>query len=147
MDINSAHAAILSIVAFEAATKQNRSQLNVTQVFYARLATANKDIEPEIECVNPTTGKSAGFGELKGGLLLEGLSMQWCRWLLKEDKGVLAEIGVHIGFQCAVGMNGRVWVDAGDIGKTILIARVIQEAEGLWNDEMRKLVKELVLKL
>jgi exosome complex component RRP40 len=66
---------------------------------------------------------------------------------LKEDKGVLAEIGVHIGFQCAVGMNGRVWVDAGDIGKTILIARVIQEAEGLWNDEMRKLVKELVLKL
>jgi exosome complex RNA-binding protein Rrp4 len=73
VDINSAHAAILSTVAFEAATKQNRPQLNVTQVFYARLATANKDIEPEIECVNPTTGKSAGFGELKGGLLVEGL--------------------------------------------------------------------------
>jgi exosome complex component RRP40 len=146
VDINSAHPAILSTLAFEAATKQNRPQLNVTQLVYARLATANKDIEPEIECVNPTTGKSAGFGELKGGLLVEGLSMQWCRWLMKEDNGVLAEIGVHIGFQCAVGMNGRVWVDAGDIGKTILVARAIQAAEGLSNDEMRNLVKELVLK-
>lgn len=146
MDINSAHAATLSTLAFEAATKQNRPQLNVTQLVYARLATANKDIEPEIECVDPTTGKSAGFGELKGGLLVEGLSMQWCRRLMKEEKGVLAEIGVHVGFQCAVGLNGRVWVDAGDIRKTILVARAIKEAEGLSDDEIRKLVKELVLK-
>lgn len=146
MDINSAHPATLSTLAFEAATKQNRPQLSVTQLVYARVATANKDIEPEIECVDPTTGKSAGFGELKGGLLVEGLSMQWCRQLMKEEKGVLAEIGVHIGFQCAVGMNGRVWIDAGDIGKTILVARAIKEAEGLRDDEIRKLVRDLVLK-
>ena len=146
MDINSAHAATLSTLAFEGATKQNRPQLNVTQLVYARLATANKDIEPEIECVDPTTGKSAGFGELKGGLLVEGLSMLWCRRLMKEKRGVLAEIGVHVGFQCAVGMNGRVWVDAGDVGKTVLVARAIKEAEGLSDDEIRKLVKRLVLK-
>lgn len=146
MDINSAHPATLSTLAFEAATKQNRPQLNVTQLVYARVATANKDIEPEIECVDPTTGKSAGFGELKGGLLVEGLSMQWCRRLMREEKGVLAEIGVHVGFQCAVGMNGRVWIDAGDIGKTILVARAIKEAEGLRDDEIRKLVRDLVLK-
>ena len=113
---------------------------------YARVATANKDIEPEIECVDPTTAKSAGFGELRGGLLVEGLSMQWCRQLMKEEKGVLAEIGVHIGFQCAVGMNGRVWVDASDIGKTILVARAIKEAEGLRGDEIRKMVRGLVLR-
>ena len=91
------------------------------------------------------TGKSAGFGELKGGLLVDGLSMQWCRRLMKEEKGLLAEIGVYVGFQCAVGMNGRVWVDAGDLAKTILVARAIKEAEGLSYDEIRKLVRGLLL--
>jgi exosome complex component RRP40 len=147
VDINSAHAATLSTLSFEAATKQNRPQLNVTQLVYARVATANKDIEPEIECVDPSSGKSAGFGELKGGLLVDGLRMGWCRRLLREEKGVLTEIGVHIGFQCAVGMNGRVWVDAGDHGKTIMVARAISEAETLSEDEVRKLVRQLVLKL
>jgi exosome complex component RRP40 len=147
VDINSAHSATLSTLSFEAATKQNRPQLNITQLVYARVATANKDIEPEIECLDPSSGKSAGFGELKGGLLVEGLSMGWCRRLLREDKGVLAEIGVHVGFQCAVGLNGRVWVDAGDHGKTLLVARAIREAETLSEPEIMKLVRQLVLKL
>jgi exosome complex component RRP40 len=146
VDINSAHAATLPTLAFEAATKQNRPQLNITQLVYSRVATANKDIEPEIECVDPTTGKSAGFGELKGGLLVDGLSMGWCRMLLREERSVLAEIGVYVGFQCAVGMNGRVWVDAGDSNKTILVARAVREAEGLDEEQVRKLVRELVLK-
>jgi len=121
--------------------------LNVTQLVYARVATANKDIEPEIECVDPATGKGAGFGELKGGLLIDGLSMRWCRRLMREERGVLAEIGAHVGFQCAVGLNGRVWVDAGDISKTILIARIISESENLSEEETRTLVREQVLKL
>jgi len=147
VDINSAHAATLPILSFEAATKQNRPQLNVTQLVYARISFANKDIEPEIECVDPSSGKSAGFGELKGGLLVDGLSMQWCRRLMRQDKkGVLAEIGGYIGFQCAIGMNGRVWVDAGDLGKTILVGRVIKEAEGLSEEETRKLIRDLIVK-
>lgn len=146
VDINSAHAATLSNLAFEGATKQNRPQLNVSQLVYARVATANKDIEPELECVDPSSGKSAGFGELKGGLLVDGLNMGWCRRLMKEDKnGVLAEIGLHVGFECAVGLNGRVWVDAGDVAKTILVARVIREAEGLSDENIRKLIRKLVL--
>ena len=72
--------------------------------------------------------------------------MQWCRRLMREDKGVLAEIGAYIGFQCAVGMNGRVWVDAGDLGKTILVGRIIKEAEGLTEEETRKLIRELIVK-
>jgi exosome complex component RRP40 len=84
---------------------------------------------------------------LKGGLLVDGLSMKWCRRLLKEEKGVLTEIGVHVGFQCAVGMNGRAWVDAGDVARTILVARAIREAEELNEEDTRKLVRELVLKL
>jgi exosome complex component RRP40 len=65
---------------------------------------------------------------------------------MKEEHGTLAEIGVHLGFQCAVGLNGRVWVDAGDIATTILVARIIREAEGLTQDEAKKLIRLLVLK-
>jgi exosome complex RNA-binding protein Rrp4 len=54
---------------------------------------------------------------------------------------------VHVGFQCAVGLNGRVWVDAGDHRKTILVARTICEAETLSEAEVMKLVRQLVLKL
>jgi len=147
VDINSAHPATLHVLSFESATKQNRPQLQITQLVYARVATANKDIEPEIECVDPTTGKSAGFGELKGGLLVDGLSLGWCRRLLYQERGsVLEEIGKHVGFQCAVGLNGRVWVDAGDVSQTILVARAIKETEGLTDEAMRKRVRELVLK-
>jgi len=119
--------------------------LNVTQLVYARVSAANKDIEPELECFDATTGKSAGFGELKGGLLIDGLSMGWCRRLMREDKGVLTEIGTHIGFQCAVGKNGRVWVDAGDVNKTVIVARAIKETEGKSEEESRTLVRLLVL--
>jgi exosome complex component RRP40 len=119
----------------------------VSQLVYARIVTANKDIEPELECIDPTTGKSAGFGELKGGVLVDELGMRWCRRLMREEHGVLGEIGVYVGFQCAIGMNGRVWVDAGDLAKTILVARVIKEGEGLSDEEIRKLTRELAMKL
>ena len=37
---------------------------------YARVALADKDLEPILDCINPATGKSDGFGELKGSLKL-----------------------------------------------------------------------------
>ena len=35
-------------------------------------------MEPEVECFDPATGKSEGFGELKGGLVVD-CSLQLCR--------------------------------------------------------------------
>jgi hypothetical protein len=35
-------------------------------------------MDPEIECFDPATGKSEGFGELKGGLVVD-CSLQLCR--------------------------------------------------------------------
>ncbi len=48
------------------------------QTVYGRVSLANKYMEPEIECVNPTTGKSAGFGLLKDGYVLK-TSLNLCR--------------------------------------------------------------------
>jgi exosome complex component RRP40 len=108
------------------------------------VATANKDIEPEIECLDPSTGKSAGYGELKGGYVIDGLSMAYCRRLLLLGGGVLEAVGAVCGFECAVGSNGRVWVDAGEVGRTVGVVRCVRETEGMGEEEMRKFVREVM---
>jgi exosome complex component RRP40 len=45
---------------------------------HARVSLANRDMEPEIECVDPKDGKSNGYGELKGGLMMT-CSLHLCR--------------------------------------------------------------------
>ena len=50
----------------------------VGTLIYARVTIASRDMEPEIECVDPATGKSDGFGELKGGLVVN-VSLQLSR--------------------------------------------------------------------
>ena len=78
---------------------------------------------------------------------MDGLTLGWCRRLMREeDGGVLGVLGGYVGFQCAVGMNGRVWVDAGEVGKTVVVARCIREGEGLEGDEIRRFVREILAK-
>ena len=45
---------------------------------YARVSVASRDMEPELECVDATTGKAEGFGELKGGLMIH-TSLEFAR--------------------------------------------------------------------
>lgn len=37
---------------------------------YARVTQAARDMEPELECFDPQTGRAEGFGELKGGYMV-----------------------------------------------------------------------------
>jgi exosome complex component RRP40 len=50
----------------------------VGTLIFGRVSLANRDMEPEIECFDASTGKSEGFGELKGGLMVQ-LSLEMCR--------------------------------------------------------------------
>lgn len=78
VDIGAAQPAILPVLAFEGATKKNKPNLVIGTLVYARVTLANKDMEPELQCVNPTTAKSDGYGELKGGLVIK-CSLGLCR--------------------------------------------------------------------
>lgn len=71
VDIGSAHPASLPSLAFEGVTKKTKPNLNVGTLIYARVSLANKDMEPELECINPTSGKAEGYGELKGGFMFK----------------------------------------------------------------------------
>jgi exosome complex component RRP40 len=78
VDIGTARSSVLPILAFEGATKRNRPNLPLHSLVYCRVSLANPDMEPELECVNPKSGKADGFGELSGGYVFK-CSLGLCR--------------------------------------------------------------------
>ncbi|SAM03289.1 hypothetical protein [Absidia glauca] len=143
VDIGAARPAILPHLAFEGATKRNKPNLTPKALVYCRVSMANPDMEPELECVNPTTSRADGFGELKGGFVFK-CSLGLCRRLLNPTTPILTLLGEHIPFELAVGMNGRVWVNTNSCRETILISNAIQNSEYLSEKECESMVQSLL---
>lgn len=149
--------ALLPHLAFENATKKTRPQLQSGALVYARIVSShvhNKFQEPELACYNPSTGKTEGLGELKGGTVFQ-ISLAMAARLLvrkqREDGGVavLEALAQKWPFEVAIGRNGYVWVDAQDVKKTIVVGRAIVETDkqGLPVDAQERLVKRLCREL
>lgn len=79
VDIGSSTSSTLDALAFEGATKRNTPRFEIGTLVYARVTLADRDMEPEIVCVDERTGKAEGFGEVKGGLLVDGVDGGLCR--------------------------------------------------------------------
>jgi len=145
--------ATLPQLAFEGATKKTRPQLVPGSIVYARLSSVSKHMDPEIECVHPSTGKSEGLGELKGGMVFD-VSIGLCRRLMmvkaREEGGVavLEEMAEKFGarFEVAVGRNGRVWVRGESVKITVAVGRALAMVDegNLGVDEQVKLVKQIM---
>ncbi len=144
--------AILPQLAFEGATKKTRPQLKSNDLVYAKVVSAQKNMEIELSCVNPSTGKAEpdGLGPLTGGMVFEvslGLAE---RLLKKKDVVAMEELGSRLqgGFEIAVGKNGKVWVDCPEAGVKGVCAvgrclREIDENE-LKEKEQKKLVNKIM---
>ncbi|KAI9264916.1 exosome complex component RRP40-like protein [Phascolomyces articulosus] len=145
VNIGTAHSAILPALAFEGATKRNKPNLAVGDLVYCRVAMANRDMEAELECVNPATGKADGFGGLKGGFVIK-CSLGLCRRLLDPTTMILRLLGEHFPFEMAVGMNGCVWINSNTVKDTIMLANAIQNSEYLDDDECKTMVQGLLAK-
>ncbi|KLO15992.1 exosome complex exonuclease RRP40 [Schizopora paradoxa] len=143
VDIGGAHNASLDGLAFEGATKRNRPNLKVNSLVYARVSLAHKDMEPELECFDAQTRKAEGFGELKGGFVVK-CSLGMSRRLLDPNHFLLPLLGSRFPLECAVGMNGRIWVDTKSAQNTIIVARCIEAADpdggGLDEADVNKLL-------
>ncbi|KAK4682755.1 exosome non-catalytic core subunit rrp40 [Podospora pseudoanserina] len=138
-------------LSFESATKKTRPQLAPGALVYARVVLANKHMDPEIECVSQSTGKSDGLGELKGGMVFD-VSLQFARRLLmakskEEGKVEVLELlgGEGLVFEIAVGRNGKVWVGGEDVKTIVVVGRALRETDegGLGVEAQRKLVRRL----
>ncbi|KAI9050267.1 hypothetical protein LZ554_005435 [Drepanopeziza brunnea f. sp. 'monogermtubi'] len=143
--------ASLPQLSFEGATKKTRPQLGYGSLVYARVTLANKHMDPELECVSSSTGKSEGLGPLTGGMLF-AISLCMARRLMLSKPGeqgnlvVLEEIGgAGVPFEVAVGRNGKLWVDSKSVKATLAIGKAIQETDekGLDVEAQKKLARKL----
>jgi len=144
--------ASLPNLSFEGASRKTRPQLASGALVYARVSLANKHMDPEIECVSATTGKSEGLGPLVGGMIFN-VSLGFARRMMMprpaEQGGlvVLEELGgAGVAFEIAVGRNGKVWVDSKNLKTTLAIGKAIQDTDqkNLPPEEQKKLAKKLV---
>ncbi|CAG8955179.1 hypothetical protein HYFRA_00007195 [Hymenoscyphus fraxineus] len=143
--------ATLPQLSFEGATKKTRPQLSFGALVYARVTHANKHMDPELECVSQSTGKSEGLGPLTGGMVFD-ISLGMARRLMLPkpvEQGALVILdelgGQGVAFEIAVGRNGKVWVNSNSVKGTIAIGRAIQETDekALKIEEQRKLAKKV----
>ena len=137
VDINAPMIAILDCLEFEGATKRNKPELKVGDVVFGRVLIANKDMSPQLSCKSGTlnsinnkswvTGESL-FMQLKGGYIFK-CSLNWCFKLNRFNSPHLMFLGKFFPFECAIGINGKIWIKAATIGQTILLANVLQNGE------------------
>lgn len=108
-------------------------------------------MDPELECVSSSTGKSDGLGPLTGGMLFS-VSLGMSRRLMLPNPAeqgklvILEELGgAGLAFEIAVGRNGKVWVDSKSIQATLAIGKAIRETDSksLGLEEQKKLAKKL----
>ncbi len=144
VDIGSAFEASLPFDQFEGATKRNKPAWDVGDLVYARVSLANRDMDPELSCVN-TRGKSGGFGGLTGGFMFR-CTIGLARTLLAKNCVVVKSLGKALAYEMAVGMNGRVWVRTATPRTTIQVCTALQNSEYLTDTEMVSMVAALRLK-
>lgn len=143
VDIGSADTASISYLAFEAATKKNRPDLNPGDLLYARVLNANADIEPELVCVN-SNGKRGKLGLLQEGFFFK-CSLNLGRLLLRESCPALQALTNELAYEIAVGVNGRIWVKAHSTRETVGLANAIMSLEKMGYAEIDKICENVSL--
>lgn len=150
MDIHSYSQATLPHVAFDGATKRSRPSLGIGSAVYCRVISTDVDLEPGLSCKAPASvarkdwsSGEAVFGELKGGYLFS-VSLALATSLLQDDCLVLKCLASFFAFEIAVGMNGKVWVNAEQPNNIILITNAIKRSATLTDKELPRFILSLV---
>ena len=129
--------ALLDVLAFEGASKRNRPQLTAGSVVYAKVVTANRDIEPEITCCSPDTGKADGLGELVDGYHLQVRSFLMKNILFSDKSSFLQALSQQkVSFDLVVGMNRVVWVRGKTLEQTHYLAYVMEALKDVLNENL-----------
>ncbi|KAK3091319.1 hypothetical protein FSP39_018890 [Pinctada imbricata] len=143
VDIGGSDQATLSFLAFEGATKRNRPDVKVGDLVYAKLLVANKDMEPELVCID-SGGKNDGLGVIgrEGGFMIN-TSINLVRKLLSAECELFKTLGKNLQFEVAVGVNGRIWVKSRSVSQTIAVVNAIEASEFMTNAQIKTMCKKL----
>ncbi|KAH7543826.1 hypothetical protein JRO89_XS15G0026100 [Xanthoceras sorbifolium] len=146
VDIKGPAIAFLPVLAFEGGTRRNIPKFEVGALVYVRVVKANPGMNPELSCTD-AYGKAGEFGLLKDGYMFEtstGLS----RMLLSSPTcPLLEELGKQLSFEIAVGLNGRVWVNADSPSTVVVVSNAIMNSESLSGVQQKIMVEKLLQRI
>ncbi|KAL7254182.1 hypothetical protein ACSBR1_008561 [Camellia fascicularis] len=166
VDIKGPALAFLPILSFEGGTRRNIPKFEVGTLIDVRVVKANTGMNPELSCTDDwfsfwtsnsilyiasmccrlftSTGKAAEYGSLKDGFTFES-STGLARMLLSSPTcPVLEGLGKKLSFEIAVGLNGRVWVNAEAPSTIILVSNAIMNSESLSGVQQKIMVEKLL---
>ena len=107
----------------------------------SRACPEEHDIRPSSPAL--CTLQASGFGPLKEGFLTS-VNTHFSRTLLSRPPcPVLEALARHLQYEVAVGLNGRVWVNADSPTKIILVTNAISNSEFLTPAQTETLVAKL----
>ncbi|PSR96697.1 Exosome complex component rrp40 like [Actinidia chinensis var. chinensis] len=143
VDIKGPALAFLPVLAFEGGTRRNIPKFEMGTLLYVRVVKANTGMNPELSCTD-ATGKAAEYGPLKDGYMFES-STGLARLLLRSPTcPVLEALGKKLSFEIAIGLNGRVWVNADSPSSVILVSNAIMNSESLSEVQQKIMVDKLL---
>lgn len=128
LDIGSSEPAVLSLLAFEGASKRNKPLIQVGDTIFAQVLVGNKDTEPELVCVDKH-GKKGRLGPLANEGFLFFVPIDLVRKLLSPSCPFLDLTGKMFKYEITIGLNGRIWIKSGTVINTMLIYNAILLAE------------------
>ncbi|XP_054157844.1 exosome complex component RRP40-like [Oppia nitens] len=128
VDIRSNEVAVLSLLAFPNATKRNKPPIEVGDAVYAQVITDCPYVEAELVCVT-SDGKKGGLGVLPNTGYVLTVATDICRQLLAPDSPILKTLGKRFKFETAIGMNGNIWINSGQLDTTLTIVNFIESLE------------------
>ncbi|KAK8604471.1 hypothetical protein V6N13_099413 [Hibiscus sabdariffa] len=128
IDIKGPALAFLPVLAFEGGTRRNIPKFEVGTLLYLRVVKAKFGMNPELSCTD-AHGKAAEFGLLKDGYMFETSTGLSRKLLSSPTCPVLESLGKKLPFEIAVGLNGRVWVNAASPHTIIAAANAIMNSE------------------
>ncbi|CAO2580646.1 Exosome complex component RRP40 [Lemmus lemmus] len=142
VDVGGSEPASLSYLAFEGATKRNRPNVQVGDLIYGQCVVANKDMEPEMVCID-SCGRANGMGVIGQDGLLFKVTLGLIRKLLAPDCEIVQELGKLYPLEIVFGMNGRIWVKAKTIQQTLILANVLEACEHMTTDQRKQIFARL----
>uniref|UniRef100_A0A3P9KK06 Exosome complex component RRP40 n=1 Tax=Oryzias latipes TaxID=8090 RepID=A0A3P9KK06_ORYLA len=142
VDFGGSELASLSYLAFEGATKRNRPNVQVGDLVFAQFLIANKDMEPELVCIDGS-GRANGMGAFGAGGLLIKVSLGLVRRLLAPNSDIRSDLEQLFPCELVVGMNGRVWVRASSVQQTLIVANLLQSCDTMTAQQRQQLFRRV----
>ncbi|XP_061100755.1 exosome complex component RRP40-like [Conger conger] len=142
VDVGGSELASLSYLAFEGATKRNRPNVQVGDLVYGQFVIANKDMEPELVCMD-SCGRANGMGVFGAGGLLIKVSLGLVRRLLAPQSALVKELEAVFPCEMVVGLNGRVWLKAQSTQHMLVLASLLESCENMTPQQRQALFRRV----